>query len=243
MKADQLIGHRGCMLLTPENTAAGFLECLNYGVRWIETDVNLLGDGTPVIFHDDTLARLTGDSRHLKDLSVQDLGDLDVGSHFSPRFSAERIPTLHVLLELLWDAGMSLNLEIKKHAHYSARQITSAVLEDLRRHWKDHDRLLITSFDRDVLRLVREDGEDWQIGLLCESLPEDLDELHRDLRFTSINPHARLVSEGELTSLKVKGLSIYVYTVNDREQAERLLAMGVDKVITDDPHVMTTEKR
>ncbi len=238
MKAEQLIGHRGCMLLTPENTAAGFLECLNYGVRWIETDANLLGDGTPVIFHDDTLRRLTGDPRHLKDLAMDDIRDLDVGSHFSPRFNAERILSLEALLALLNEAEMSLNLEIKKYPHYSAAQITEVVLKALRRHWPDLDRLLITSFDREILRRLRQDSKAWPLGLLCEPLPSDFDELHRQLGFTSVNLHAGVITPEQLADLKAKGLMVCVYTVNDRDNADMLLDLGVDKVITDDPRIL-----
>ena len=53
-----VMGHRGAPSLAPENTLAGFQACFEAGATWTETDVCLLGDGTPVIFHDATLAAI-----------------------------------------------------------------------------------------------------------------------------------------------------------------------------------------
>ena len=59
MDPGRIVAHRGASRVAPENTLAAFREAAAQGARWIEFDVSLLGDGTPVIFHDPTLDRCT----------------------------------------------------------------------------------------------------------------------------------------------------------------------------------------
>ena len=73
VKLPQIMGHRGAPSLAPENTLLGFKTAFQAGALWTETDVSLLGDGTPVIFHDATMDRCTDRSGSIAALSLDDL--------------------------------------------------------------------------------------------------------------------------------------------------------------------------
>ena len=56
-----VMGHRGAAAHAPENTLASIRRAAEVGARWVEFDVMQTGDGVPVLFHDDSLERITGD--------------------------------------------------------------------------------------------------------------------------------------------------------------------------------------
>ena len=95
-----LIAHRGMSALAPENTLASFRLCKEYGITWLECDVDILEDHTVVVSHDDTLDRCTDQSGSLYDLKSTALSEIDAGSWFSDDFIGERIPTITQLISL-----------------------------------------------------------------------------------------------------------------------------------------------
>lgn len=235
MLASRLIAHRGCSLLAPENTLAAMTLSKNLGVGWVELDANLMGDGTVVVFHDDQLERLTNGQGMLMDLSVENLAGLDAGSHFSDAYQGETIPTLEQMLIQLDRDQLGLNLEIKCYPSFTSEQIVLPVIALLERHWKAFDRLIISCFETEVLTLIRQHKPDWPLGQLWEQLPNDWQTTVEKLNAVSVHlDHSALTSE-EAKAIKQAGLDLYVYTVNDKVAAERLFAMGVDGVFTDDP--------
>ena len=237
MIANRLIAHRGCAKLAPENTLAAMKLTKTLGVDWVETDANLMGDGSVVIFHDDTLDRLTRFSGELKSLSYNDVADVDIGSHFSRDFKDERILTLRAMLDVLAEQGMGLNLEIKRYGHFSPADIVNPTIEVIDKCWKDFDRLIISSFDHEILRLIYQAKPDWQLGLLWEALPSDWKSSADAIKAVSVHLDSTLITTRNARAVKQAGLDLYVYTVNDLADAKRLFEMRVDGIFTDDPTI------
>ncbi|MFY0663883.1 MAG: glycerophosphoryl diester phosphodiesterase [Natronospirillum sp.] len=235
MIADKLIAHCGCSLLRPENTLAAMTLTHELDIKWVEIDANLVGDGTVVMFHDDYLDRLTPGAGALADQSWSDVKDLDVGSHFSTEYQAERMPKLETALDHIAGLGLGLNLEIKVYPSFSAADIVPKVIAALEHHWTDFDRLIISSFDADALRLVRAAKPDWQLGMLYEDIEDDWEELANELALVSIHSHYALLKPAQASAIKAAGLDLYCYTVNDAKAGEALWRMGVDGLITDNP--------
>lgn len=105
---ERLIAHRGYHSLdrsVPENSMQAFSLAIerNYG---IEMDINVLKDGTVVVFHDITLKRLTGIEGNLKNLNYEDIKDLTLFE------TEEKIPTLKSVLEFV-DGRVPLLIELK----------------------------------------------------------------------------------------------------------------------------------
>lgn len=101
----KIIAHRGFSALYPENTLLAFSKALEAGVDGIETDLRLSRDGHAMIFHDDTLKRMTGHKAAVESLTLAELKALNIGA-------AQSIPTLEELLRLT-SSKATLILEIK----------------------------------------------------------------------------------------------------------------------------------
>lgn len=235
MIASRLIAHRGCAKLAPENTLAAMNLTKKLGIDWVEIDANLMGDGSVVVFHDDTLDRLTNRSGDLKGLGFSDVVDVDIGSHFSGDFKDERILTLEAMLDVLARQGMGLNLEIKRYDHFAPMDIVIPTITAIEQCWKDFDRLIISSFDHEMLKLIYQAKPDWQLGQLWEALPDDWQATVKAIQAVSVHLDHTLLTPPKARAVKDAGLDLYVYTVNDVTEAARLFDMGVDGIFTDDP--------
>ncbi len=100
------IAHRGLHdKQAPENSMSAFKNALDAGYA-IELDVRLLSDGTVVVFHDDSLARMTGNDGYIKFLTKSDLERLTLAD------SQEKIPTFEEVLKLV-DGKTPLLIEVK----------------------------------------------------------------------------------------------------------------------------------
>src|SRR6056297_246672 len=101
----ELIGHRGCAAQCPENTVRAVKRAAQY-LDAIEVDVRRCGSGELVVFHDETVDRLTDESGPIADLSWTELRNLDVLD------SGESIPTLDHVLDA-FPQGVRAQLELK----------------------------------------------------------------------------------------------------------------------------------
>lgn len=90
----QVIAHRGYSSAYPENTRAAFVGALAAGVDYIETDVQMTKDGQAILFHDDTLERITGTEGKIGDYTYEELSLMDAGKWFSEDYTGERMVTL-----------------------------------------------------------------------------------------------------------------------------------------------------
>lgn len=241
MIASKFIAHRGCAHLAPENTLAAMRLTRQLGIDWVEIDANLMGDGTVVIFHDDNLSRLTSKEGNLQTMSLPDLANIDVGSHFSVDFQDERILTLEEMLAHLASNHMGLNLEIKRYHHFSPEDIVAPTLKILEQNWTEPARLIISSFDHDILTLIADARPDLQLGHLWETLPKDWETRVEAVNAVSVHLEGSLLTPPQAHAVKQAGLDLYVYTVNDAAQADRLFDMGVDGIFTDNPKLFRSD--
>lgn len=100
------IAHRGLHdKLSPENSLSAFEKAVEKGYA-IELDVQLLADDTVVVFHDDSLSRMTGNDGYIKFLNKEDLKVLKLAG------SKESIPTFEEVLKLV-DGRTPILVEIK----------------------------------------------------------------------------------------------------------------------------------
>jgi len=235
MIASRFIAHRGCAKLAPENTLAAMNLTQKLGVDWVEIDANLMADGSVVIFHDDTLDRLTDHSGDLKSLNYSDVANVDIGSHFSKAFKDERILTLETMLDVLAKLEMGLNLEIKRYDHFAPADIVNPTIAAIEQCWNNFDHLIISSFDHEILKLIYQAKPDWQLGQLWEALPDDWQARVDAIEAVSVHLDHTLLTPPKSRAVKEAGLDLYVYTVNDVNEATRLFDMGVDGIFTDDP--------
>ncbi len=195
-------------------------------------DVSVLGDGTPVIFHDETLERTTNGAGKLSEQNWDEVAKLDAGSWFDPKFAGEPVPRLWELLDVVAELDLGLNLELKTH-HGEGEALVSAVLPELRDAELAADKLLVSSFDHDALRTFRRGKQRAALALLYWNFAEDWRKTAAALNPIAVNLSVKKITDADIAAVKAAGLELYCYTVNDLETAKSLFARGIDGVFTD----------
>jgi glycerophosphoryl diester phosphodiesterase len=241
----EIIAHRGASDLAPENTLAAVR--LGWEKRAdVEVDVYLSRDQQIVCIHDKTTKRTAGVDLTVSETDSQELCQLDVGSFKGPQFAGERIPLLAEVIETI-PPGQKLYVEIK-----CGREILP-VLQPLIFASSKMDRIVIIGFDLEVVTASKKligvptywlkgtekvkDTEQW--------IPHDpkLAQMAKDRGLDGLDVHYAGVTEEFVRGVRACGQKLYVWTVNDPDEAARLVALGVDGITTDRPDWLREQLR
>jgi glycerophosphoryl diester phosphodiesterase len=225
--------HRGASGYAPENTMAAFKEAVELGSHGIECDVQMTKDRRLVICHDETLERTTDGKGLIKDLSYNEVRELDAGSWFDSKFRNERIPRLLELLELVKDAGLLLNIEIKSGiVQYPG--IEQKVLAQVAAFGLQA-KVIISSFNHYAVKKCKEISPSVKTGILyMEGLFEPWNYM-KSLDCECAHPFYMALTAEISREFKARGYIINVFTVNDPKTAIELARMGADGIITNYP--------
>ncbi len=225
-----VIAHRGASGAAPESTAAAIRLALAQRADMIELDVQMTRDGRLVIFHDDMLDRTTDGHGPVSDHWYRDLARLDAGSWFGRGFAGERV--LLVSQALRRAAPCRVNLELKPTSR--AAQLLARMARLLARSGA-RTRVLVSSFDPALVSGLRRRNARAATALLChERWPAALRQARR-LGCAAIHPHRSLVSAARVRQAHAAGLRVHAWTTDDRREAARLAAAGVDGIVTNHP--------
>lgn len=232
--APRWIAHRGAGKLAPENTLAAFRHGSSLGQRAFECDVKLSADGVAFLLHDDTLDRTSNGSGPAGALPWQALSQLDAGSwQADARWAGEPPPTLQAIARYVLAQGAWLNLEIKP-CPGTAGLTGQAVAAQAARLWAGASRPpLLSSFEVDALAAAQAEAPKLPRALLLDTLWDGWQVAADALGCCAVVTHHRLMDAALCAALHAAGRAAMVYTVNDAAEAERLLACGVDHLITD----------
>lgn len=225
--------HRGASAQAPENTMAAFRLAVEQGADGIELDVQRSADGVLVVIHDETVDRTTNGGGRVVDLEWDHLRTLDA-SNGDEKFVGEHLPSLDEVLELLAPTQMVLNIELKDGVEpYPGmdRQVLAAVQAA-----GMEDRVVLSSFNH--VQLKDTVGLDLPCGLLYSEQLWAVEKYAKDFGAAAVHPDFATMGEGGLLErLHDAGINVNVWTVNDRDDLERAMRMGVDAVITDVPEL------
>ena len=244
-----VFGHRGASGEAPENTLIAFERALAQGAAILETDVHVTQDGDVVVAHDADVARTTDGVGSIAELRLGQLAVLDAGHHFSPDGGAShpyrdkgiRIPTLRELFRRL--PGVRFNIELKSDDPRLVKAAVALVAE-----YERADLTLLAAAEERTLAAVRAELERCSVGAaLGASLADVLGfiraalgegEAPRGPAALQIPPTFAgkpLVTRALLDFAHRQGVQVHVWTINDVEEMERLLALGVDGIMSDFP--------
>jgi glycerophosphoryl diester phosphodiesterase len=227
------IAHRGAGRLAPENTLAAFRVGAAHGYRGFECDVKLSADGVLFLMHDSGLERTTNGQGAAGEQTWSALSQLDAGSWHGHRFAGEPLPTLTALARWIRANGFRLDLEIKPTP--GEEEATGhAVALAVRELWAGAEvPPLLTSFRPESLLAAREAAPELPRGLLLDTLWDGWEAIEHGLECAAVVAHHGLMDAALLARLHEQGKRALVYTVNDADEARRLLALGVDGIVTD----------
>lgn len=224
--------HRGFSPSGAENTMAAFAAAVELGYCYLETDVRTSADGVLMVFHDETVDRVTDGSGRVEDLTLEQLRTLRVAGR-------EPIPTFDELLSAWPD--IRLNVDVKDER--SAALLAQAI----QRHGA-HDRVLVASFDearsRGVLAATGNQVA-WSSGSATAALAVVLGALglnrlirSRLSRTTALQVPVRqgpvrVITPGFIRRAHAAGVQVHVWVIDDPVQMRELLEMGVDGLMSD----------
>lgn len=232
-----LIGHRGLAGHAPENTIIGIKTAYEYGLNWVEFDVQLSADGHLILFHDETLNRTTNGQGSVYEHNYADMRQLDAGSWHHPRYQNTQIPHLADQLSEILAYPLQLNIEFK-----CPKMPTQHYLDTLRKQfcnlidklWPTTNPLpLISSFHWDLLLDIRKHHPNIPVGFLCEVITPEVIRLAAQTGNATINCKYREITDIDIAQGNALNIPILAYTVNDPDTAQDLLNRGVFAVFTD----------
>lgn len=215
----KITAHRGDRSAAPENTIESVRLAMHNEVDSIEIDIQETQDCQLVVIHDENIERVTGVDLMVADLTLDQLKGINSG-----------IPSLaEVFLLLMADEDPpKLNLEIKADPHgHIGYQISSLI-----RAYEMFDYCYVTSENLDLLKQVDYWEPDIPLGLVCnkeKDLEQELDGL------SSLSINKKLLTRERVMLYHGLGLEVHAYTVDKKDDVRRMIALGVDNIITDNP--------
>jgi glycerophosphoryl diester phosphodiesterase len=240
MIAPLFAAHRGGAALWPENSLLAFGNALALGVDYLELDVHLSRDGEVMVIHDATLERTTTGSGTVRERTAAELGALRLKDR-GGAVTAEPVPTLDQVVALAAAGKRQMLLEIKtdeQRRRYPG--IEEKVFAVLDRH-RFTPLAIVMSFEGETWRRLRQLRPETRTGALYSPRMLPASEIERELQSLRqagvgfVGLDQRLVSADVARQARLAGLTLGVWTVNEREAIERFIGHGVGIVITDRP--------
>lgn len=237
MKKPLIIAHRGFSDEAPENSIAGFKKAVEAECNMIELDVRLSADNVPMVFHDRRLQRTSNGSGAINKKHSRQLAMIDNGSWFSPKYSRERIPQLADVFPLI-KKGITLNIEIKPDiASTNGTSVVELVVDEARKAKALH-KTIFTSFNHAMVKEVKQIDTSLTSGVIYNPISH-----FRKSPSTLVkNAHADIFvcSKIQITNDVVAdthdaGYHLYVYGVQTGRDVQRMLEMGIDGIICNNP--------
>ena len=217
------IGHRGAKREFPENTLAAFARAFERGADAIELDVHATRDGVVVVHHDPDLRHppMGTATRAIAGLDWDTLRRVDLGG-------GARVPSLVEVFEAV-PAGKTVYVELKgRNIEPAVASVVTAVVTSARVTCAVH------SFDHDAIARMRTLAPVVPRGILFDRTPDDVAAAMRAAGARDVWPKWSLIDDAIVQQVHQAGGRVIAWTVNSRAEGQRLAAIGVDGLCTDD---------
>ncbi|MGC0204840.1 MULTISPECIES: glycerophosphodiester phosphodiesterase [Streptomyces] len=260
----QVVAHRGASEDAPEHTLAAYTKAIEDGADALECDVRLTADGHLVCVHDRRVNRTSNGRGAVSALELADLAALDFGSwktrdawkgrdeepdweHRPEDREATSVLTLERLLELVADAGRPVDLAVEtKHPTRWAGQVEERLLTLLKRFGLDapaspeESRIRVMSFSARSLHRVRAASPTLPTVHLTQFVTPRLRDGRLPPGVRIAGPSVRIVRNhpAHIERLKRAGHQVHVWTVNEPEDVDLCVGLGVDAIITNRPRAV-----
>lgn len=234
MSETRIFAHRGASGYAPENTLEAFELAVKQGADGIELDVQLSKDGVPVVFHDETLKRVTGQKGYLKDYTLEELKKFTVLKDKFPEYNNAKIPTLKEVLELIKPAGIQVNIELKTGIYWYP-EIEEKTIQTVKETQME-ERVIYSSFNHYSIQKVKELVPEAECAYLYSDVILQVDKYAKETKVEGLHPALYHVKMADfLTEYQNSGLKVRVWTVNEKEDMRMLMEAEITAVITNYP--------
>ncbi|WP_255555272.1 glycerophosphodiester phosphodiesterase family protein [Flavobacterium sp. NKUCC04_CG] len=226
-----VIGHRGAKGHVAENTLESIDKAIELQVDMIEIDVYKIKSGELMVFHDETLDRVTNGTGKIEDFTYDELMKFKVEGKY-------KIPTLQEVIKRI-DRKVALNIELK--GSNTALEAYKVIADFKKKGWSNAD-FIISSFRWNELEIFSQQPNPASIAVLTAEAPAKAIEFGKKIHATAINPYYKFMWTDTVKEIHDAGFKIYPWTINEISDINRLIELGVDGIITDYPDRVILKK-
>jgi len=217
--------HRGASEYCPENTLMSFYSGVKMGANGIETDVRATRDGELVLFHDDTLERVTGEIGSVGDFTWEELQSFLVKKNDL----CDKIVRLEDFLSHFAFRDLTFAVELKEKGH--AEQIAA-----LLRKYDMQKKTVVTSFRLSWLEEFKKAAPEFKLGYLTKDPSEEILSRMRAIGIDELCPKAELIESAEqVAAWHAAGFRVRAWGVKNEDLMKRAYDAGVDGMTVNFP--------
>lgn len=220
--------HRGEHQRAPENTAAAVREAIASGAQCAEIDVQLSKDGVLVVAHDSDFSRMAGVAEKVWDLTYDQIRAIPLGAKAAPEFRNESTPTFDEVLRIA-QGRIGLNIELKYYGDHQpglARRVVEAI-----RARGMTNQVVIQCLEYEPLTEVRQLAPEIPVGYVMSVNAVHPGRLNVDFLSVELGR----VTGAFVRAAHRRGQAVHVWTVDRPADMDRMIAVGVDALITNEP--------
>lgn len=227
-KTTKLIAHRGLSGLEKENTHLSFIAAGNKSYYGIETDIHLTKDNVFVICHDFSTERVSGNNSIIKDINYEDLRKIDlydINSNENKQYL--KIPTLKEYLLICKKYEKHCIIEVKP-------ELTDKEIIKLLNEVSSINNLINTtfiSFNLENLKKIRLINKHLPLQYLSSKYNDELINICKTYKLDIDIQYMELTKEN-MKTFKENNIKVNAWTVNNEEDAKKLISYGIDFITT-----------
>lgn len=219
--------HRGASEYAPENTLSSFYLGMIQGANGIETDVNRTKDGVLVLFHDDTLDRVSDGVGKISDYTFEELRNVKIYGNSTIGFY-DRIVTLREFLEKFSQYDIRFAIELKEEG---VEEDTLNMINE----FGILDKTTFTSFKYDYISKIKELNSKARVGWLISEVTNETIKKLLDIGGEEIAPKAENITEELMEKLRKLNLGVRAWGVFNISLMKKMCTLEVDGMTVNFP--------
>ena len=220
--------HRGASSYAPENTMEAFHLGIGMGANGIETDVQRTKDGILVLFHDDTILRMTGKPGKIQDYPYDELLTMPVSNYGL----SGRIPRLEEFLEAFAHLDLQFAIEFKE-------AFTEQQTIDLLDRFQMQEKTVLTSFKLECLMRAKLYAPQYKAGYLTDDVNPMVIKVLKTMGVEQVCPKGKLITPDLVEQLHGEGFSVRPWGVKSEVRMQAIYDAGVDGMTVNFPDKLT----
>ncbi|MGG0254490.1 glycerophosphodiester phosphodiesterase [Bacillus toyonensis] len=237
------IAHRGASAYAPEHTIAAYKLGQQLKGDYIEIDLQMTKDGHLVAMHDETVNRTTNGKGLVKEHTLEEMKQLNVGSFFNEKypnlakkeFENAKVPMLKEIIEMF---GHNANYYIETKSPDEYPGMEEKLLEIIK-YYQISDKVIIQSFSEESLQKIHSLYANIPlVQLLSYQKSVQLNELEIEKYKTyciGLGMNYKYIDSAYVKKIKKHGLEVHPFTVDNEKDMKKLLSWGVDGMFTNYP--------
>jgi glycerophosphoryl diester phosphodiesterase len=246
------VSHRGASGHAPEHTLLSYEMGEKMHGDYIEVDLQMTQDGHLIAMHDVTIDRTTNGTGLVKEMTLDEIRELDAGSWFNekypqyakPEYAGLKVPTLEEVFQK-FGKHRSYYIETKSPDVYPGME--KELLRLVNQYSINKDKLLVQSFSADSLKTMHKlDSSVKLVQLLSYSSnavisEEEIEEVKTYA--TALGPNHAYLNQEYVRKVTANGLELHPYTVNEKVRMQQLIDWGVTGMFTNFPDLLHEVKK